>query len=67
MDEKRTPRQKNYLTSVCKLTDATIDGRCPPSKHYPPCNLVANPETNSGGLGDSASIDLLVGPGQSRS
>jgi hypothetical protein len=28
--DQQTPNQKNYLTSVCKLTDATIDGQCPP-------------------------------------
>lgn len=39
----QTPGQRNYLTSVCKLTDATIDGRCPPvirSRGVPPDGLV---------------------------
>jgi hypothetical protein len=62
MDEKRTPRQKNYLTSVCKLTDATIDGRCPPSKQeraIPPGALVAVPAT-SGGLSDGAMWGIIA-------
>jgi hypothetical protein len=39
----QTPSQKNYLTSVCKLTDATIEGQCPPSvrdRAIPPEALV---------------------------
>jgi hypothetical protein len=30
LDDNRTPAQKNYLTTVCKLTRATIDGKCQP-------------------------------------
>jgi Spondin_N len=26
----QSPSQRNYLTTVCKLTDATIEGQCPP-------------------------------------
>jgi hypothetical protein len=28
--KSRSPIQTDYLTSICKLTDATIDARCPP-------------------------------------
>jgi hypothetical protein len=29
-EKQRSPIEQNYLTSVCKLTDATIDAKCPP-------------------------------------
>lgn len=60
---EQTPKQKNYLTSVCKLTDATIDGRCPPKirdRETPPPGLVGligvpvvpqeTPSKNGGGM-----------------
>lgn len=52
-ENKQTPGQKNYLTSVCKLTDATIDGQCPPVKYergVPPAALIAEPAGPSDGL-----------------
>ena len=47
----QTPNQRNYLTSVCKLTDATIDGQCAP--------VVTERGTPLDGL---ASLDSLIGP-----
>lgn len=47
---QQTPNQRNYLTSVCKLTDATIDGQCPP--------VVSERGTPTDGL---ASLDNLIG------
>jgi hypothetical protein len=47
---KQTAGQRSYLTSVCKLTDATIDGKCPPvvrSRGVPPDGLVI-PDDPSG-------------------
>ena len=52
-ENKQTPGQKNYLTSVCKLTDATIDGQCPPVKYergVPPAALIAEPPGPNDGL-----------------
>jgi hypothetical protein len=49
--DKQSPNQKNYLTSVCKLTDATIDGQCPPAvrdRATPPEALVAPVPAGSG-------------------
>jgi hypothetical protein len=46
----QTPSQKNYLTSVCKLTDATIEGQCPPAvreRDVPPEALVSAPSDNN--------------------
>jgi hypothetical protein len=58
--EKRTPKQTDFLTSVCKLTDATIDGTCRPTildRDTPivpilPDNIVPTPPppTPAGGL-----------------
>jgi hypothetical protein len=31
LSDARTPSQLSYLTTVCKLTDSTIDGQCPPA------------------------------------
>lgn len=56
---EQTPSQKNYLTSVCKLTDATISGRCPPEKRergVPPPALLAT----SGGLSDGAMWGIIA-------
>lgn len=62
LDTSRTPTQKHYLTSVCKLTDATIDGRCPPEfvdRETPPPLLVA-PPASGGGLSDGALAGTAV-------
>jgi len=57
--EQQTPGQKNYLTSVCKLTDATIDGQCPPAvraRDPPPGALIAEP----GGISDGTMWGLIA-------
>lgn len=49
----QTPGQKNYLTTVCKLTDATIEGQCPPvvrDRAVPPEALVAPVPAGNDGL-----------------
>lgn len=59
--DAQTVNQKNYLTSVCKLTDATIDGQCPPAvreREPPPAALVA--AVPAGG-GDGLMWGLIAG------
>jgi hypothetical protein len=55
----QTPGQKNYLTTVCKLTDATIEGQCPPvvrDREVPPPAIV----TPAGG-NDALMWGLIAG------
>ena len=50
-ESQQTPSQRNYLTSVCKLTDATICGQCPPSQRVrgiPPPALEGSPFQRAG-------------------
>lgn len=59
---QQTPSQQIYLTQVCKLTDATIDGKCPPTivaRGAPPMALVAPPP--AGGGKDGLMWGLIAG------
>jgi hypothetical protein len=76
LDENRTVTQKNYLTSVCNLTDATIENRCPSSTKAlsqvlrsstkPSCNVINGaldpvvPIRSSGGFSDGAMSGMIA-------
>ena len=58
---QQTPSQRNYLTSVCKLTDATMDGQCPPSM----APTVAGGNEDSPSPIESLTLDDVVVPAKS--
>lgn len=61
---KQTPHQQNFLTTVCKLTAATISGKCPPvvlARGAPPSALVAPLPASGGGLSKGAMWGIIAG------
>jgi hypothetical protein len=61
LNPQRTRSEASYLTSVCKLTDATIDGKCPPkirARAEPPGALTK--QVGSGGGNDGWKWALIA-------